>query len=363
MRSMKESSDLENIGPPSFLDQANLDSSLTNVEEIIDCPAENQKVTKTTPKQKRHEIKNRFITTFPSYVAMLRPNKQNISNLFADITLTLSNYLQQNHHRERSPKMVKRIRLSKNADLWKKTDSKLEPWPKVISKKYPKIKIPNHLNHLKAKMLVIQVRTLKITSNMVKLKSLNRLQGWKVVFQLSEVNCQRQKVSIKIKCLFSFKENLFINHFIWIFFKGTSNIKSAGATSPELPANLQRQNTFTKDEPSGIPVRKNSFKNSSKQNVSDNMQFKSGIPSRIKEPSPKGSKLNGSRDKSPEISKNRWSVSENNLNSSSNMRATSSTSLNSPSNYTTTKVSPSASQSALPVRRESAGRGTFGYKK
>lgn len=145
-----------------------------------------------------------------------------------------------------------------------------------------------------------------------------------------------------------------------IYFVGTSNVKTA--TSPELPANLQRQNTFTKDEPSGIPVRKNSFKNSSKANTNENgAQFKSGIPSRIKEPSPKGSKMNGS--KSPEMSKNRWSVSENNLNSSSSVKATSNTSLNTSSSCTPSKVSPSASHSALPVRRESAGRSSFGYKK
>lgn len=59
MRSMKESSDLENIGPPSFLDEANLDSSLTNIEEIMDYPAGKNPKGRCTPKQKRSEIKNR----------------------------------------------------------------------------------------------------------------------------------------------------------------------------------------------------------------------------------------------------------------------------------------------------------------
>lgn len=58
---MKESSDLENIGPPSFLDEANLDSSLTNIEEIMEYPPGKNQKGKITPKQKRNEIKNRSV--------------------------------------------------------------------------------------------------------------------------------------------------------------------------------------------------------------------------------------------------------------------------------------------------------------
>lgn len=58
MRSMKDSSDLENIGPPSFLAEANLDNSLTNVEEIVDYPPHSAKF---TPKQKRRQIKERSV--------------------------------------------------------------------------------------------------------------------------------------------------------------------------------------------------------------------------------------------------------------------------------------------------------------
>lgn len=56
---MKESSDLENIGPPSFLDEANLDSSLTNIEEITDYPPGKTQKERCTPRQKRHQIRER----------------------------------------------------------------------------------------------------------------------------------------------------------------------------------------------------------------------------------------------------------------------------------------------------------------
>lgn len=59
VRSMKESSDLENIGPPSFLAEANLDSSLTNVEEIADYPPTNKNIGKCTLKHRSNQIKDR----------------------------------------------------------------------------------------------------------------------------------------------------------------------------------------------------------------------------------------------------------------------------------------------------------------
>lgn len=59
VRSMKESSDLENIGPPSFLAEANLDSSLTNVEEITDYPPTTKNIGKFTVKHCSHQIKDR----------------------------------------------------------------------------------------------------------------------------------------------------------------------------------------------------------------------------------------------------------------------------------------------------------------
>lgn len=55
----KELSDLENIGPPSFLAEANLDNSLTYVEEITDYPP---CVSETlTPRQRRNQLKDRYI--------------------------------------------------------------------------------------------------------------------------------------------------------------------------------------------------------------------------------------------------------------------------------------------------------------
>lgn len=53
----KDISDLENIGPPSFLAEANLDNSLTFVEEIIDYPPCANDV--VTPKQRRNQLKER----------------------------------------------------------------------------------------------------------------------------------------------------------------------------------------------------------------------------------------------------------------------------------------------------------------
>lgn len=147
--------------------------------------------------------------------------------------------------------------------------------------------------------------------------------------------------------------------------------ESVKSTPPnELPiAGLQRQNTFTKDEPSSIPVRKNllmNYSNDKKLKPSspiDNSspQFRSGIPSRIKEPSPKVvSRIpNSSADSSFDFAKNRWSVSENNLISSGVSKTPSNTNLNVSlngslpiNNAVSSKISPSTSQSALPVRKE-----------
>ncbi len=63
MQNMKDTigrdiSDLENIGPPSFLAEANLDSSLSNVEEIMEYPP-SKNAEKLTPRQKRHQMKDR----------------------------------------------------------------------------------------------------------------------------------------------------------------------------------------------------------------------------------------------------------------------------------------------------------------
>ncbi|XP_065220907.1 adenomatous polyposis coli protein-like isoform X2 [Planococcus citri] len=314
MRSMKESSDLENIGPPSFLDQANLDSSLTNVEEIIDYPpTKNQKVTKTTPKQKRHEIKNRYNT----YTVKLSPTKSPPRTITENGKKNAA--IKERRSSEKDRFKTRTLTKGDFEEISRNHDSKPPKSPQSEDACNTSSDAECNVEHGKA----------KIAKPVTRVKS-----GIPIV---------KSKLPTS---------------------KSTSNIKSAGSTSPEFPGNLQRQNTFTKDEPSGIPVRKNSFKNSSKANVpADSSQFKSGIPSRIKEPSPKGSRINGSSDRSPEMSKNRWSVSENNLNLSSNVKAISSTSLNSSSNYSATKVSPSASHSALPVRRESAGRSTFGYKK
>lgn len=55
----KDLSDLENIGPPSFLAEANLENSLTFVEEITDYPPCPNEV--VTPKQRRNQLKDRYI--------------------------------------------------------------------------------------------------------------------------------------------------------------------------------------------------------------------------------------------------------------------------------------------------------------